>query len=637
MSFSTLSPAEISPRATAPPRARVMLFTDSFIHGGTERQLVETLRLLDRSKYELFVGCLKRRGPFLSDVEDMGIPIVEYPTTSLRHRSTLVWMGKLVDFLRSQKIDLVHSFDYYTNLFAIPAARWAGVPVVIASRRNLAHNRSALERAALGAVCRAAHGIVANSQAAAGVATGGANAGSSKVAIIYNAVNPGDYRTTPYNPEMRAKLNLSVTAMIVGVLAALRPEKGHRTFLRAAAQVAAAWNQPRRELRFVLIGEGPEQMALQILARDLGITDRVVFTGDRRNITEWLSALNVVVLPSDAESLPNAVLEAMASARPVIATRVGGVPEIVEEGVTGSMVPPGDPEAMAAAILRLISDEGLCRRMGAAARARIERDFTASRAKEKLESFYDRLLRLRRPAARILQIGNYPPPVCGWALHTQLVHYDLLSRGADSQVLDIGPARRVEGRECLPVLGGFDYARKLFAHRRRGFTFHAHVNGDSWKGYALALSAVLLGRLTGKPAVLTFHAGPNQVYFPRAGGFWRRAFHLLFAASGEIICNHEPVKAAIIAYGIPESKVHPIPAYSVQYNEEIPAPLPAAVEEFLNAHEPRLFSYSLFRPEFTMDALFEAFAAVRERFPRAGLLLEAPPRRQRKRAQPCAA
>ena len=613
--------------ATAPlsrPRARVMLFTDSFIHGGTERQLVETLRLLDRSKYDLQVGCLKRRGPFLADVQALGIPVTEFPITSLANRSTFTWMRKLVHFLREEKIDLVHSFDYYTNLFAIPAARWAGVPVVIASRRNLAHNRSTFERAALGGACRLADGIVANSRVAAGVATGGADADSAKVAVIYNAINPGDFRTAAYNPELRTELNLPVTAMIVGVLAALRPEKGHRTFLRAAAQVAAGWNQPRRELRFVLVGEGSEQMALQILARELGISDRVIFAGDRRNVADWLGALNVIVSPSDAESLPNAVLEAMASARPVVATRVGGVPEIVEEGATGLLVPPGDSGAMAAAILNLVSNEGLCRRMGAAGRARIEQDFRPERAKERLEIFYDRLLRKKRPTARILQIGNYPPPVCGWALHTQLVHYDLLARGADSQVLDIGPSRRITGRECLPVLGGFDYAKKLVAHRLRGFTFHAHVNADSWKGYALALCAVLLGRLTGKPPVLTFHAGPNQMYFPRERGFWRHAFRLLFAACGEIICNHEPVKAAIVAYGIPESRVHPIPAYSVQYSEEIPALLPAAVEEFLAAHEPRLFTYSLFRPEFTMDALFDAFAAVRERYPQAGLLLAGP-------------
>src|ERR1700693_2257168 len=271
-----------------------MLFTDSFFPGGTERQVVATLRLLDRSKYDLVVGCLKQRGPFLDDVEAMGIPIREFPITSLANRNTVVLMRKLVRFLRDEKIDLVHTFDCYTDLFAVPAARLARVPVVIASRRDPLYNRTALERAALGAVCWMAHGIVANSADAAGVASGGANASSPKVLVLHNAVTPGDYRSTPYNPELRSALNLPVAATLVGVLATLRLGKGHRTFLRAAALAAAAWNEPRRELLFVLIGEGPERLALQVLARELGIAERVMFAGDRRNVADWLGTFKLV-------------------------------------------------------------------------------------------------------------------------------------------------------------------------------------------------------------------------------------------------------------------------------------------------------------------------------------------------------
>lgn len=623
MSHPTLAPAPHSPRCVARPRARVMLFTDSFIHGGTERQLVQTLRLLDRDKYDLVVGCLKRRGPFLADVESLGIPIVEFPITSLRNRGTLAWMRKLVHFLRSEKIDIVHAFDYYTDIFAIPAARWAGVPVVIASRRDLAHSRTALERAALSTVCRMAHGIVANSDIAASISTG-TNAASRKVAVIHNAVHLGEYCTAPYSPELRTALGLPIAATLVGVLGALRPEKGHRTFLLAAAQVLVFHPQPRPDIRFVLIGEGPEHTALQALACELGIEDKVLFAGDCLNVPDWLAALNLVVSPSDAESLPNAVLEAMAAARPVVATRVGGVSELVEDGVNGYLVPAGDPGAMARRILDLLRDEGLSCRMGAAGRVRVEREFTPARAKENLEAFYHRLLRESRPAARILHIGNFPPPVDGWSVRTRLVHHDLLARGVDSRVLDIGPDHRVTKPGCLPVQGGFDFARKLAAHCVRGFTYYAHVNGDSWKGYLLALCAVLLGRLTGKPSFLLFHAGPSQMYFPRTSGFWHHAFRLLFAASGRIICDDEPVKSVIVTYGVPDRKVHAIPPFSVQYSEDIPAPLGPEIEEFLTSHEPRLFSYSLFRPEFTMDALFDAFAAVRARYPHAGMLLAGP-------------
>ncbi len=232
---------------------------------------------------------------------------------------------------------------------------------------------------------------------------------------------------------------------------------------------------------------------------------------------------------------------------------------------------------------------------------------------------------LKREQARILQIGNYPPPVCGWAIHTQAVQAALHGRGAISRVLDIGPGRRErsEDLQCTPMRGAVDYAVKILAFRIRGYTFEPHVNGDSWQGYFLALAAVLLGRMTWKPSVLMFHAGPDQHYFPRQNGFWFHAFRLLFRASGAIVCNLDCVKQEIMKYGVTPEKIHAI--FSVNYQlEEIPVPLPESVEKFIQSHEPLLFSYTLFRPEFTPEILFEAFAHVRQEFPNAGLLIAGP-------------
>lgn len=227
--------------------------------------------------------------------------------------------------------------------------------------------------------------------------------------------------------------------------------------------------------------------------------------------------------------------------------------------------------------------------------------------------------------AKILQIGNFPPPICGWAIHTQAVQHALHQRGAVCTVLDIGPGRRLRQEEpgCTPMRGAFDYLFKLISYRLRGYTFEPHVNGDSWKGYLLALAAVLLGRFTGKPAILMFHAGPQQQYFPRKKGLWSVAFKLLFAASGAIVCNLESVKCEIEKYGVPKTKIHAV--FSVDYpQEKIPVPLPEATEQFLEDHEPRLFSYTLFRPEFTPEVLFEAVAQICQEFPRAGLLIAGP-------------
>jgi glycosyltransferase involved in cell wall biosynthesis len=230
-----------------------------------------------------------------------------------------------------------------------------------------------------------------------------------------------------------------------------------------------------------------------------------------------------------------------------------------------------------------------------------------------------------KKSVQILQIGNFPPPMCGWAIHTQAVQNALQRRGAACVVLDIGPGRRARKDESgyTPMRGAFDFLVKIFSFRLRGYTFEPHVNGDSWQGYLLALAAVLLGQFTGKPAILMFHAGPDQLYFPRKKGMWFLAFRVLFHASAVIVCNLESVKREIEKYGVPPEKVQAV--FSVDYpTEEIPVPLPAAVEQFLRSHEPRLFSYTLFRQEFTPEVLFEAFARLCEEFPRAGLLIAGP-------------
>jgi glycosyltransferase involved in cell wall biosynthesis len=602
------------------PFRRVMFFCDSFTHGGSERQMLHLLRLLDRSKYQVSVACLKRQGPFLPDVEQLGVTIHELPLHSLRSFDAVRWIFRFARLLRRERIELLQTFEFYGNAIAVPAARWAGVPVVLASRRELAGDRTSWQQRAIRLACWLAHGIVANSRAAGSRLIGLTDSDTSKVTVIPNGISLEEFEPEMAPADVREALGLNAACPLVGTLGALRPEKDYGTFLRAAARVAGAVPQAR----FVLIGEGSERARLQALARELGLTERVLFAGDRKDVANLLNAVDVFVLSSITESFPNAVLEAMAVGRPVVATKSGGTPELVEDGKTGYLVPVGDAEAMAARIVELLHKPELRRNFGASGRARVEREFTPARMKQRFEELYDRMLREHSPTARILQIGNFPPPVCGWSLHTQLVDRELRQRGADARVLDIGPGRRIPDRGCDTVQSGLDYARKLLRYRMASFTFHVHVNGDSWKGYLLALAAVLVGRLTARPSVLTFHAGPSQLYFPREHGLWHWAFKLLFAASGEVICNHEPVKRAIVSYGIPEGKVHPIPAFSVQYREEIPVPLPETVQRFLEEHEPRLFCYALFRPEFTMEALLEAFAAVRRDFPRAGLLIAGP-------------
>jgi glycosyltransferase involved in cell wall biosynthesis len=184
------------------------------------------------------------------------------------------------------------------------------------------------------------------------------------------------------DPALLAELGLSESDRIVGILAVFRPEKDHATFLRAARIVA----DRLPGTRFVLAGDGPGREELEALTRELGLRDEVVFAGLRSDVEAVLTLLDVVVLSSfTIECFPYAILEAMAMGVPAVCTAVGGLPEMIDDGVTGRLVPPKDPAALASGIVDVIADRDRARALGAAARRRLEELFTLRRAAERTQ------------------------------------------------------------------------------------------------------------------------------------------------------------------------------------------------------------------------------------------------------------
>jgi glycosyltransferase involved in cell wall biosynthesis len=227
----------------------------------------------------------------------------------------------------------------------------------------------------------------------------------------------------------------------------------------------------------------------------------------------------------------------------------------------------------------------------------------------------------RRPV-RILQITSYPPPRAGWGVRVEHVRRALERMGHDCQVLNTGRSRKIRSPEYVDVQNGVDYTMKVLRHSLAGYVVHMHINGDSPKGLVLALIAVLVNLATGKRPVLTFHAGPEQRFFPQhRSRLLAPVFRLLFTAPKTIICNSEAVKARIAGYGVPASKIVPIPAFSRQYLEFEPADLDRATDAFLRRSDPVLCTYVFFRPEFFIDSLVDAVRRLSERYPRIGLVV----------------
>jgi len=237
-------------------------------------------------------------------------------------------------------------------------------------------------------------------------------------------------------------------------------------------------------------------------------------------------------------------------------------------------------------------------------------------------------------APKILHIGNYPPPLCGWAIHLKLVVDEMRRRGYTCEILKINENREIPSPDYVDVQGGFDYLRKLWRYAFRGYRLSMHVNGQSKAGYLLALAAMIVGRLVFRPSYLTFHGGFSQMYFPKRDSFkLRNAFWLLFTLAGKITCNSEEIKQEIVRYGIPAEKISPISAFSSQYLDFEPHTLDAPVEQFFRSHEPVICSYVSFRPEYELVTMREAMTRLRRDHPKAGFVWLGFPGKEMPKAQ----
>ena len=209
-----------------------------------------------------------------------------------------------------------------------------------------------------------------------------------KLVYIPNAVVTGSPKDDDGGVgDVRSLLGARAGDPVLGVVGRLSPEKGHRYFIEAMNAVSAE----HKDVRAVLVGEGQERAALTRSVREAGLEDRVYFAGYREDVSPWYRACDVVVMPSLREGMPLAALEAMAFAKPVIASNVGGIPEVVLDGVTGLLVHPADPSALAGAISGMLKDPALMERLGRAGRQRVEAEFSPSARTDRIKELYEDL------------------------------------------------------------------------------------------------------------------------------------------------------------------------------------------------------------------------------------------------------
>jgi L-malate glycosyltransferase len=362
---------------------------DKLGRAGAQSHMHQLVSGLDRGRLAPEVCCLIGGGPLAESLRTLGVPVDELGVARIYGPSGLSALFRLARRLRRARVQIVHTYLISANVLGTLASRLAGVPAVITSRRDMGFSRNwRLRLVEEGIVNRLVDRVVAVCPAVAAVTLRERGLDARKVVTIPNGVDCEEFDPARYSREAaRSELGLSPDEPAVGIVASLSPVKGHADLLAAAARVL-----PRRRARFVLIGDGPLRPELEALAQQLGIKEQVVFAGVRGDVARLLPGLDIVAIASHSEGLSNTLLEAMAMARPVVATDVGGNPDVLRDGENGRLVPARDPEALAASLLALIEAPEAARRLGEAARRFVAAEFPLSRMVARHEELYRSLL-----------------------------------------------------------------------------------------------------------------------------------------------------------------------------------------------------------------------------------------------------
>jgi len=368
-------------------RLTVLYTVNDLRYGGAEQQLLELVKGLDKSRFRPIVAPLYPGGALEQEFRD--IPGALVLDINRRGKYDFSILRKISRLLGNNRVDIVQPFLTPATFFGMLPAIVRGTRLKIVSERGSRRSHVSLGfrayDAAEGLLSRFADVVVANSEAgrqlllARGVAP-------ARTRVVYNGVNlarlssPGEAVA-----EIRKEMSVPEDGRVVGILAALEPEKDHLTFLAAAAQIVRAY--PR--VTFAVIGNGPMEDALKSTAAALGIASQTRFLGYRKSVGACLSALDVLVSSSyGREGCSNSVLEAMALGTPVVATDAGGNRELVRHGVTGLLVPPRDPQALAAAVNSLFARPEVARELAVRAQQMVHAEFSLAGMVQRYESLY---------------------------------------------------------------------------------------------------------------------------------------------------------------------------------------------------------------------------------------------------------
>lgn len=350
--------------------------------GGLERVIATIATGLDTSKFSIKVWCMVKGGEIFEELKGRGIDVEILDMRS--HRDVLFFL-RLYKKIRKENIHLLHTHGCTATTLGRLAGIFAKTPVILSHMHSTYWTYTPRQLLIEKVLSLFTDKIVCCSQAVAGFAINMEKVKSNKLAVIYNGIDIKKYEN--HTPNDFSKKN----EFSIGCIASLSPHKGHRYLLEASKYVV---DEIPDGVKFVLVGEGVLKKELEEYADMLGIRSHIEFKEPVLEIAPLLSSFDLVVLPSsEREGLGLAIIEAMAAGKPVIGTSIGGLPEVIEDGENGLLVPPRDASSLSKAILHIVNNREKARQMGEKGCAIVKDKYSAHEMMRKIENMYDSCLR----------------------------------------------------------------------------------------------------------------------------------------------------------------------------------------------------------------------------------------------------
>jgi glycosyltransferase involved in cell wall biosynthesis len=355
--------------------------------GGAELGLLESLRHFDRKRFQFVVACLYNNGSVGRQIEELGIRVHDMRMRSFGDPAGLL---RLWRFLKAERPDILHTHLFRANLWGRLLGRALRVPVIISHEHSMTHDKIEGRRrtwflsAIDAATARCCDRVIAISDTTRKYLVEN-SIPAEKIEVVLNSIDTRRFASEANGDAVRAEFGLGA-AVVVTIVARLHPDKNHALLIEAFSRLRARF----AGAKLLIVGDGPLEPELRAQA-DASAPGAVVFAGARRDVPAILAASDLFVLCSEREGVPRALLEATAVAKPVIGTAVDGIPEVIVDGETGILVPPGDARALAEAMEKLLAEPELAATMGRAGQARAQQYFDIRRQVERLQEIYSEL------------------------------------------------------------------------------------------------------------------------------------------------------------------------------------------------------------------------------------------------------